>query len=85
MPNEGLVQGVRSRLPDDAQVQMFDDALAPLSADNRLRAQHFAVSMRELFGQIFHGHDGDGGRHQFMARRRRRGMRSAGRIGSFRL
>jgi hypothetical protein len=52
MPNEALVQSVRGRLPDDAHVQMFDDALAALAGDNRLRAQHFAVTMRELFGHV---------------------------------
>jgi Predicted pPIWI-associating nuclease len=52
MPNDALVQSVRRRLPDDAHVQMFDDALAALAGDNRLRAQHFAVSLRELFGHV---------------------------------
>jgi Predicted pPIWI-associating nuclease len=52
MPNDALVQNVRRRLPDDAHVQMFDDALAALAGGNRLRAQHFAVTMRELFGHV---------------------------------
>jgi hypothetical protein len=52
MPNNALVQSVRPRLPDDAHVQMFDDALAALAGENRLRAQHFAVTMRELFGHV---------------------------------
>jgi Predicted pPIWI-associating nuclease len=52
MPNEALVQSVRSRLPDDAHMQMFDAALAALAGENRLRAQHFAVTMRELFGHV---------------------------------
>jgi Predicted pPIWI-associating nuclease len=52
MPNDAIVQSVRSRLPDASHVQMFDDALAVLAGDNRLRAQHFAVSIRELFGHV---------------------------------
>jgi hypothetical protein len=52
MPNDAFVQSARSRLPDDAHVQMFDDALAALAGDNRQRAQHFAVTMRELFGHV---------------------------------
>lgn len=52
MPNDAIVQSVRSRLPDDGHVQMFDDALVALAGDNRLRAQHFAVSIRELFGHV---------------------------------
>lgn len=52
MPNEGLVESLRSRLPDEACVQEFDDALAALAGDNRRRAQHFAVTLRELFGHV---------------------------------
>jgi hypothetical protein len=52
MPNDSFVQSVRHRLPDDAHAQMFDDALAALAGDNRQRAQHFAVTMRELFGHV---------------------------------
>jgi predicted pPIWI-associating nuclease len=52
MPTDLLVQSVRSRLPDDAHVQMFDDGLAALATDNRRRAQYFAVTIRELFGHV---------------------------------
>jgi Predicted pPIWI-associating nuclease len=52
MPNDAFVQSVRCRLPDDAHVQMFDDALAALGGGNRRRAQHFAVTLRELFGHV---------------------------------
>lgn len=31
---------------------MLDDALKALAGDNRRRAQHFAVTMRELFGHV---------------------------------
>ena len=48
MPNAAVVERIRSQLPDDAHVQMFDDALKALAGDNRLRAQHFAISLREL-------------------------------------
>jgi hypothetical protein len=52
MPNDLLVQSVRCHLPDDAHVQMFDGGLATLATDNPLRAQHFAVTIRELFGHV---------------------------------
>jgi hypothetical protein len=52
MPNDAVVQSVRRRLPDNEHVQMFDDALAALTGDNRQRAQHFAVTTRELFGHV---------------------------------
>lgn len=52
MPNDVLVQSMRGRLPDQAHVQEFDDALAALAGDNRRRAQHFAVTLRELFGHV---------------------------------
>jgi Predicted pPIWI-associating nuclease len=52
MPNDAFVQSVRRRLPDNAHVQMLDDALAALAGDNRQRAQHFAVTTRELFGHV---------------------------------
>ena len=52
MPNDAFVQSVRRRLPDDAHIKMFDDALAALAGDNRQRVQHFAVTMRELFGHV---------------------------------
>jgi hypothetical protein len=52
MPNDAFLQSLRSRLPDTAHVQMFDDALAALAGNNRLRAQHFAVSLREPFGHV---------------------------------
>jgi hypothetical protein len=52
MPNDAFVQSVRGRLPDNAHVQMFDDALAALAGDNRQRVQHFAVTARELFGHV---------------------------------
>jgi hypothetical protein len=39
------------RMSNDAFAQMFDDALAALAGDNRQRAQHFAVTTRELFGR----------------------------------
>jgi hypothetical protein len=52
MPDDALVQSVRRRLPDDAHVQMFDDALSALAGSNKLRAQHFAVTIRELFSHV---------------------------------
>lgn len=52
MPNDAFVQSVRGRLPDDAHVKMFDDALVALAGDNRQRVQHFAVTTRELFGHV---------------------------------
>lgn len=52
MPNDALVQGLRQRLPDEAHVQMLDDALEALAGDNRRRAQHFAVTLRELFAHM---------------------------------
>jgi hypothetical protein len=52
MPNDALVQSVRRRLPDDDHAQMLDSALLALAGDNKLRAQHFAVTMRELFGHL---------------------------------
>lgn len=52
MPNDAFVQSVRRRLPDDAHIKMFDDALAAFAGDNRQRVQHFAVTMRELFGHV---------------------------------
>lgn len=52
MPNEALVQSLRSRLPDEAHLQEFDDALAALAGNNRRKAQHFAVTLRELFGHV---------------------------------
>jgi hypothetical protein len=52
MPNDAIVQSVRRRLPDDAHVRMFDGAVSALAGDNKLRAQHFAVTVRELFGHV---------------------------------
>jgi hypothetical protein len=52
MPNDAVVQSVRHRLPDDAHTQMFDGAVSALASENKLRAQHFAVTMRELFGHV---------------------------------
>lgn len=47
---DNLVSILRDgEIPDEAHVQMFDDALAALTGDNRRRAQHFAVTLRELF------------------------------------
>lgn len=52
MPNDVLVQRIRSHLPDDAHVKMFDGGLATLTSDNPMRAQHFAITIRELFGHV---------------------------------
>jgi hypothetical protein len=59
MPNEALVKAVRGRLPDDGHVQMFDDALSALTSDNQRRAQHFAVTIRELLGHVLSSHAPD--------------------------
>jgi hypothetical protein len=52
MPTETIVQRVRHRLPDDQDVQAFDEALAALAGGNRRRAQHFAVTLQALFGHV---------------------------------
>lgn len=53
MPNDELLQSLRQRLPDQFSHDALNGAVHVLGqVDNKMRAQQFAVTLRELIGHV---------------------------------